>query len=66
MDQFKAYCQKMGLMGELVVPPLSGERRVPFSCLGFRDPFVGVGPIGHLAAPEKAEEGSWGAAGNCS
>lgn len=30
LDKLKAYCQKMGLMGELVVPPLSGEWRVPF------------------------------------
>ncbi|XP_026541643.1 prostaglandin-H2 D-isomerase [Notechis scutatus] len=25
LDKFKAYCQKMGLMGELVVPPLSDK-----------------------------------------
>lgn len=66
MGQFKAYCQKMGLMGELVVPPLSGERRVPFFLPWLQRSFCGGQPIGHLGAPEKAEEGSWGAAGNCS
>ncbi|XP_034292126.1 lipocalin-like [Pantherophis guttatus] len=25
LDRFKAYCQKMGLMGDLVVPPLSDK-----------------------------------------
>ncbi|XP_063172548.1 lipocalin-1 [Candoia aspera] len=57
---FKKYCAKMGLLDQLVVPPLSGEWRAPPPGLCFADPSLGVLsllPVSHAAG---------GSGGGCS